>query len=49
MRLLTIGARMLGISHGSSLKIAPNSQDCVFETRRVVCAAMTAETVEEVE
>ena len=37
-----IGPGILVISHPSSLKNAPNSQDCVFETRCVVCAAMTS-------
>src|SRR5689334_22692839 len=30
----------LAISHPSSLKNRPNSQDCVFEARCVVCATM---------
>lgn len=46
-RSLTIGPGILVISQCSSLKNPPNLQDCVFGTRCVVCAAMTAGAVEE--
>src|ERR1043166_957623 len=36
------GLEILAISHPSSLKNRPNSPDCIFEARCVVCAAMTS-------